>query len=50
MLHCIKRYANDWLMFSDQRKRRNNVVKDYENRYGTLDVGATQVMPDTSVQ
>jgi hypothetical protein len=28
----------------------NKVVQDYEKRYGTLDVGAPQVTPDTSVQ
>jgi hypothetical protein len=28
----------------------NNVLQDYEKRYGTLDIGATQVPPQTSVQ
>ena len=28
----------------------NNVLKDYENRYGTLEVGAPQIPPDASVQ
>ena len=28
----------------------NNVIQDYEKRYGTLDVGAPQVPPDASVQ
>ena len=28
----------------------NNVLKDYENRYGILEVGAPQVPPDASVQ
>jgi hypothetical protein len=28
----------------------NNVLKDYEGRYGTLEIGAPQMPPDTSVQ
>jgi len=28
----------------------NNVLKDYESKYGTLDVGGPQVQPATSVQ
>jgi hypothetical protein len=28
----------------------NQVLKDYETRYGTLDVAATQAAPDSSVQ
>jgi len=28
----------------------NQVLKDYETRYGTLEVGATKTAPDSSVQ